>query len=250
MSKTKAPETPAAPPEGAAPPPPGPLFYRRPELLNPAAHGTWRLKPGGVGFTAEANWVPVMASEFIAAGQSYPVIFAGAEHVPVAVLGFTQRNRFVKGEEWQSDAYMPAYVRRYPFVFAQVEGGFALAIDADAPNVVKSAGEDGEPLFVDGKPSLFTQQAMQFCEAYSRESATTQAFVKLLEEQKLLVERTVNITLPQETRPALTGFSVVDDQAFAQLPDATIADWHRKGWLALIYAHLGSLVRFRALLVP
>jgi len=37
---------------------------------------------------------------------------------------------------------------------------------------------------------------------------------------------------------------------FAQLPDALVADWHRKGWLALIYAHLGSLVRFRALLVP
>jgi hypothetical protein len=248
MSKTTAPpQTSAAPPEGAQP---GPLFYRRPELLNPTAHGTWRLKPGGVGFTAEANWVPVMASEFVAAGQSYPLIFAGAEHVPVAVLSFTQRNRFVKGEDWQSDAYMPAYVRRYPFVFAQVEGGFALAIDADAPNVVKSGAEDGEPLFVDGKPSLFTQQAMQFCELYSRESATTQAFVKLLEEQKLLVERTVNITLPQETRPALTGFSVVDDAAFAQLPDALVADWHRKGWLALIYAHLGSLVRFRALLVP
>jgi hypothetical protein len=229
--------------------PTGPLFYRRPELLQAAQHGKWRVKPGGVGFTAAANWVPIMASEFIAAGQSFPLIFAGAEHIPVAVLGFTQKNRFVKGEDWQVDAYVPAYVRRYPFVFAQVEGGFALAIDADAHNVLK-AGEEGEPLFVDGKPSAFTQQAAQFCEIYTRDSAMTQAFVKLLEGQNLLVERTVNITLPQETRPALTGFSVVDEAKFAQLPDALIADWHRKGWLGLIYAHLGSLVRFRTLLTP
>lgn len=225
----------------------GPLFYHRPELLSAAAHSSWRVKPGGVGFTAQASWVPVMASEFVAAGQSFPLIFAGPEHIPVAVLGLAQKNRFVKGEEWRPDAYMPAYVRRYPFVFAQVEGGFALAIDADAPSVLKS-GNEGEPLFVDGKPSAFTQQALQFCELYSRELASTQAFVKLLEERKLLVERTVNVTGAQGSVPALTGFSAVDEAAFAALPDDVIGDWHRRGILALIYAHMGSMVRFRALL--
>jgi hypothetical protein len=229
--------------------PSGPLFYQRPEILSATAHATWRVKPGGVGFTAQANWVPIMASEFVAAGQSFPLIFAGPEHVPVAVLGLAQGNRFVKGEDWQADAYVPAYIRRYPFVFAQVEGGFALAIDADAHNVVKS-GTEGEALFADGKPTAFTQQVAQFCEMFTRESATTQAFVKLLQSQDLLVPRTVNIALPQETRPALTGFSAVDEAKLAKLPDALVAEWHRNGWLALIYAHLGSLVRFRTLLMP
>lgn len=225
----------------------GPLFYRRPELLNAAVHGAWRIKPAGLGFTAQANSVPVMVGEFISAARHYPLVFAGPDYTPVAVLGLEERNRFVKDDAWQAGAYVPAYVRRYPFVFAQIEGGFALAIDAEAPMLVKE-GDAGQPLFEDGKPAPVTQQALQFCDAFTREHAATQAFVKLLVEQKLLVERTANITLPRARTSTLTGFSVVTADVFATLPEAVVVEWHRKGWLALVHAHLASLARFTDLL--
>ncbi|THF58677.1 SapC family protein [Pseudothauera rhizosphaerae] len=229
-----------------------PLFYRHPELLNAAAHGTWRIKPAGAGFAAQANSVPVMIGEFAAAAHSYPLVFAGLDRTPVAVLGLEQRNRFVKDDAWQPGAYVPAYVRRYPFVFAQLtemgeSDGFALAIDSEAPMLVKE-GDEGQALFEDGKPTEITRQALHFCDAFTRESAATQAFVKLLVEQDLLVDRVANITLPQGRQSTLTGFSVVAPEAFAKLPESVVIEWHRKGWLALVHAHLTSLARFADLL--
>jgi hypothetical protein len=46
----------------------------------------------------------------------------------------------------------------------------------------------------------------------------------------------------------VAGFSVVDAGALTALPDATIGDGHRSGLLSLIYAHMGSLARLRALM--
>ncbi|WP_407352044.1 SapC family protein [Luteimonas sp. R10] len=227
-----------------------PLFYRRPELLNAAAHGAWRITPADMGFVAQTNAVPIVIGEFAAAARSYPVVFAGPERTPVAVLGLEQRNRFVEDGAWQAGTYVPAYVRRYPFVFAQVDApaGFALAIDAEAPMLVKE-GDEGKALFEDGKPAETTQQALRFCDAFTREHAATQAFVKLLIQEGILVERTANITLPQGRQSTLTGFSVVAADEFATLPESVVVEWHRKGWLALVHSHLTSLARFADLLV-
>ncbi|MDR0702825.1 MAG: SapC family protein, partial [Azoarcus sp.] len=73
-------------------------------------------------------------------------------------------------------------------------------------------------------------------------------FVESLAREKLLVERTADITLPQGRKTALAGFSVVDGESFARLPNAVVIEWHRKGWLALVYAHLASLACFTDLL--
>jgi hypothetical protein len=129
-----------------------------------------------------------LASEFIDAGHSYPIVFAGAEHLPVALVGLDDRNRFVKNEAWQFDAYVPAYVRRYPFALTPLEGGgVVMSIDAEAPNLLTS-GTEGEPPFEDGKPTALMDQGWSTCRSYVREYGATKQFVKLLEEHKLLVE--------------------------------------------------------------
>jgi hypothetical protein len=75
----------------------------------------------------------------------------------------------------------------------------------------------------------------------------TEAFVKLLVEHKLLTERALQVNLPNGPPMSLTGFYVVDVDAFTALPEALLGDWHRRGILALIYAHLNSLARIPAL---
>lgn len=226
-----------------------PLFYRRPELLSAQAHAHWRIKPSDAAFAAASNSVPLMVGEFIAAARHYPIVFAGPQHTPVAVLGVEQSNRFIVDGNWKQGAYVPAYVRRYPFVFAEVgePAEFALAIDAASPMVVTEGGE-GQALFEDGQPSEVTRNALQFCDAFTRESAATHEFVRQLAAENLLIERTANITLPQDRQTTLTGFSVVSPDAFAQLRDEVVVEWHRKGWLALVHAHLQSIDRFADLL--
>lgn len=229
-----------------------PLFYREPRVLSSVEHAQWRVRPIGAGFAAASNSVPVVIGEFAAASRHYPLVFAGPEHTPLAVLGMEAgRNRFVSDDTWAAHAYVPAYVRRYPFVFVQTHDpeGFVLAIDAGSDAVVQS-GEEGNPLFEDGQPSELTRQALQFCDTFTREDQATRRFTAALAEQELLIERSANIAFADGRRTSLDGFHVVDGEKFAALPDAVVLDWHRKGWLALVHFHLASLGRFNDLLAP
>lgn len=226
-----------------------PPFYRDPRALSREAHAAWRLVEGDAGFAADAPYVPIVAAEFARAGQSYPVVFAMPEAVPVAVLGLEQRNLFVRDGQWASGTYVPAYVRRYPFGFIATEepGGFVLAIDAGSDRVAEG-GDAGLALFDAGEPAERTRQALAFCDAYQAESEATRAFTDALKAQDLLIERRADATLPDGRTFGLQGFQIVDAVKFAALDDAAVLDWHKRGWLALVHFHLASLERFQALI--
>ncbi|WP_436358069.1 SapC family protein [Brevundimonas sp. CEF1] len=227
-----------------------PLFYRDPQPLSAAEHGDWRLKDGDVAFAADTPFVPVVVSEIAAAARSYPVVFSAGEGAqPVAVLGLEQRNLFVAGGRWTDEAYVPAYVRRYPFGFIATVNpdGFALAIDAASDRVLR-AGEEGAALFEAEQPTKLTQDAMAFCNVFQGEADGTRAFGEALREQNLLIDRRADATLPDGRKLGLDGFQVIDTERFANLDEAVVLDWHRRGWLALVHFHLASLERFGALL--
>ena len=225
-----------------------PLFYRRPELLTPASHGNLRVRSGGYGFASEANAVPLAIIEFGAAMRNYPIVFAAGDNYPVALLGLDRANRFVTEGAWADDAYIPAYVRRYPFVFVdRADDTFVLAIDRDADNVV-NGGVEGQALFANGEPTDMVRGIMDFCRDFHGAHIQTDHFVAGLAEQDLLVPQHADAKLPSGRAMVLSGFKVVDRQKFEALPDDVILDWHRKGWLALIHFHLLSLDRFAGLL--
>ncbi len=229
---------------------PLPLFYRKPVVLRSTVHGAWRLKDGDFGFAAETAFVPIVGGEFVETSRCYPVLFAGTARMPVAVLGLADGiNLFVENGRWAEGQYVPAYVRRYPFGFVEIPDSdrFALAIDVAAGRVVEQ-GDEGAPLFENGEPSALTRQALQFCEAYQGEFRATKAFVDALREKDLIVEQRADVTLPDGRKYALNGFGIVDEKRFRELDDATIVDWHRKGFLSLITLHLASLARMGALM--
>lgn len=245
---TPAADAPAAQVESDAgsTPPAWPMLYRNPVVLSSQAHGHWRLRAGDAAFAAGSHSVPLMIGEFAPASRAYPMVFAGADHLPVAVLGLeAEQNRFVIADQWRPQTYVPAYLRRYPFVFARTSNpdGYVLAIDADADMLVQD-GEEGQPLFEGGQPAAITRQAMQFCEAFTREDAATRAFSAALAEAGVLVPRQADVAHADGRRHSLQGFHVVDPERFAALPDATVLQWHRQGWLAPVHFHLASLARF------
>jgi len=114
-----------------------PLFYRKPEALNAKTHGDLRLRSGAdFAFARGTNSVAVTASEFGAVSRNFPIVFVGEEGYPAAVLGLDAGNLFVDDAgAWAQDAYVPAYVRRYPFAFIAFDDGkqFALGVDRDCP---------------------------------------------------------------------------------------------------------------------
>lgn len=222
-----------------------PLFYSRPVPLQSDIHGDLRILPGKLGFAAKTNAIPLIVNEFSLALHHFPILFAGPDAVPMAALGVTEDNLFVTDGQWEPDTYVPAYVRRHPFIFIDTDGSqnYVLGFDEGTERIVKG-GTEGEALFVDGKPSELLQQAMEFCGRFTADHNHTQAFSKALIEQDLLVMRNANVRLPNGRELTLQGFNVVDVEKFQKLPDDVVLAWHRNGWLGLVHQHLMSLSRF------
>ena len=226
------------------------LFYTNPEPLDQSVHGGLGVNPSDkpYAFVAQTNIVPLTVTEFSAAALSYPIIFTGENRQPVAVMGLSSNeNLFVAPDgEFRADAYVPAYVRRYPFVFADDKQNqrLILCIDRGA-EIVAEGGQN--PLFVDGQPSDYTNMAMDFCNNFEQERLRTEAFVQLLGELDLFETRTANFTPRNPDGSAgepqrLAEYFAVSEDKLKTLPAEKLAELRDNGALGQIYAHLVSLV--------
>lgn len=221
-----------------------PLFYKNPQAITEEAHGNLGLTlRANYKFAKEANSIPVVASEYAAAAKYYPIVFIKDEvKTSLIITGFRDGdNVFVNDKgEWAKEAYIPGYVNRYPFIFLEDEANdqLVLCLDVDA-EMVKTGTEN--PLFKDNKPTEFAESALKTCTEYQGFLNATRDFVAALIEQDVLVENQAELTAPDGKALRLTGFCVIDEVKFKGLSDATILDWHKKGWLYLAYAHFISM---------
>ncbi|MBI2204443.1 MAG: SapC family protein [Candidatus Rokubacteria bacterium] len=110
------------------------LIYETVVPVSRARHGTWSVEVGAdYAFSRHVNSVPLMAVEFPQAAAEYPIVFSGTDEVmPAVILGVRgTENLYLGGNgAWQA-RYVPAFVRRYPFVFSSGDDGktFTLCID-------------------------------------------------------------------------------------------------------------------------
>ncbi|WP_313452333.1 SapC family protein [Brevundimonas sp.] len=248
-------KTAAAPAE--TPPAALPLFYKKPVLLRFEDHATTGLRsPGDFSFARAAIAIPVSLGEFAAVQRCYPIVFSSDDlHAPLAVMGLKEgENLFIdEAGHWQGDCYVPAYVRRYPFIAADAGDGKTklLTIDTGSDRFVADTAEEPKAarLFDDkGGPTPAAREAMAFCHAVQEDHARTTAFVAALMEAKLLTDKHAQMAFPDGTRYTLDGFMVVDDAAWKRLPAKTLSDWRDHGWLDAVALHRASGQCWKALL--
>jgi len=224
------------------------LFYKNVIPLNKDIHAKLKLKNlSSFAFSADTTVVPIVGSEFIEVAKRMPIAFLrleGGSLLPIALVGLpNQKNVFLDASQSWVTPYIPAFVRRYPFIFAETgPDELTLCLDMDYAGLNE---EDGEPFFVekDGnvEPSAFVNAALQMVSEYQRQHILTTQFAKKLENLGLLVDSTVKANLPQGEPYELTGFLVVDSEKLRQISDEALKDLFLTGELDLIYAHLHSL---------
>jgi hypothetical protein len=235
---------------GSAPDPRFPLFYRSLTPIDPARHAGKSLKQRlGFDFARSSHAVLLNGSEFEAAARQYPIVFTPSPGAAaLSVVGIRRdRNLFVDAHgDWQPGTYIPAYIRRYPFIFHESadKQQYTLCIDETS-----GALEDGNarPLFSGTTPTPIVQDALKFCAAFQRDYTDTQDFVEQLSERGLLIPNQAEITLSSGEKLSVTGFHVIDRDRFAGLPDSAFLEWRRKGWLPWVFAHFISHGNWSAL---
>lgn len=233
------------------------LFYSRPEPLSVEAHGKLGLKrlDKPFGFAAKTHLVPLTVTEFSVAALSYPVIFVGSERQPAVVMGLRDgENLFITPEgEAEQDSYIPAFVRRYPFVFANDETGkrMILCIDRESP-LIEEGGD--VPLFENGEATEFTKGVMEFCREFESERQRTDEFVKLLTGLDLFETKQAVFTPrnPDGTNgepQVIAEYFAVSEEKLAKLPADKTYELVQNGALQQVYAHLISLLGWERLIV-
>ena len=228
------------------------LIYESAVPVSNARHGEWSVEVGGdYSFTKSVNSVPLMAVEFPHAASEYAIVFSGSADafIPAVILGMRgNENLYLGGEgAWQAK-YIPAFVRRYPFVFSSSQDGktFTLCIDEAFPGFNQEGR--GQRLFDDEKkPSGYVSNVLKFLEQYQVEFRRTQAFCNKLKELALLEPMRAQANLPSGERLALTGFMAVSRDKLKALPGDKLAELAKTDELELLYLHLQSMRNFAAM---
>lgn len=242
------------------------LFYDKVVPLNRDNHRDLKLstQAGNAGFATGTHYVPLAGAEFHQAARDYPVLFAGGDDGggPVALVGLRENeNLFLDDDErWTSGTYVPAFVRRYPFVLANVAAAqdsekgedreYTVCIDESYAGF---SSEDGRALFDDdGKETEYLNNTVTFLNQFLAEMKRTQQFVERLNDLDLLSARNLRVNDDRGRHFSLQDFRIVDEDKLAKLDDAVLGELHRDGFLGWIYAHLisiGNAARLPARLV-
>jgi SapC len=232
----------------SAPQPQLPLFYNDLLPLNSRDHADWKVGTmENAAFLAQTHAVPVTTDEFIDAQRNFPIVFtAGDNPLPIALFGLNEGvNTFMGDDNKLSEVvYVPAYVRRYPFMLAKLRPEaeeLSLCFDPSVGFIGKR--DEGIAFFGEGaEPTEYTQGVL---EAGQR----TKQFMEELKKLGILMDGEIAITRnDQPEKPFVyRGFQMVNEEKLRELPAATLEELNKNGMLIIIHAHLFSLNLMRTI---
>lgn len=230
-----------------------PLLYEGLEPISREKHGKMKLRRmDKVPAAGRTHAVPITVEEFGLAQRFFPIIFsAGDEPVPLALMGLNEGiNTFLDedGLPIVNDIYIPAYLRRYPFMLARLNpDSEELSLCFDPTSDTIGDFKDGEPLFdKDGKPTEVINDLLRFSEQFEAAGRRTAFFMQELKDMDLLMEGEVAIQPEGMEQPFVyRGFQMVNEEKFRELSGDKLRKMNQNGMLPIVMAHLFSLALTR-----
>jgi hypothetical protein len=229
-----------------------PLFYKALEPLSSEAHANFKVREAtSAPFVVGQHAVPVTVEEFPLVQRHMPIVFTlGDDAVPIALMGMNEGvNVFFDEEGKLNDPmiYLPAYIRRYPYLLAKLRpDAQELSLCFDPTTETLGAFEDGIALFEDGKPTEIVTNILSFNEQFEEAGARTGNFMNELKSMGLLMDGEITIQPDGAEQPFVyRGFQMINEEKLAELRGDQLRKIHKNGMLPLIYAHLFSLSLMR-----
>jgi hypothetical protein len=228
-----------------------PLFYKNLQPLSSQLHANYKAKMSDKApYLAQANAIPLTIEEFISAQRFYPIVFSSGDvPVPLALMGLNDGVNVFIDDDGTAPApvYIPAYVRRYPYMLAKIsDDAQELSLCFDPESELVGEDGEGEALFDGEKPSERLTAILKFCEDFEIAAQRTNQFVKELQELDLLIDGEVTIQPEGADQPFLyRGFRMVDEQKLRDMNGDQLRKLNQNGILPLIMAHMFSLSMIR-----
>jgi SapC len=222
------------------------MLYEAVMPCSNARHGNWWVELGSdYRLTQQLSLVPLLITEFASAVLEYTIVFSGRDDqvMPAVLLSLAPGGNSYVGPngEWRA-RYVPAFLRRYPFLLASTDGGKTVSLCIDESCSGFNQSGRGIPLFDgNGQMSSHLAEVVNFLKDYERDFEQTRAFCARLQQSGLLTPMQADIKLKSGKLTSLTGFSAVDRDRLHALPAQTVHELFRAGDLELIYTHSLSL---------
>ena len=224
-------------------------FYNNILPLNTEEHKDLRLKiDNNFSTFSNTNALPIAGVEFIEASREHAIAFINYQDegiIPVYILGLRDNENLLLDDNnnWKY-RYVPAFVRRYPYIMVEPDkdGKSVVCIDADYEGINDPKGEliftqkDGET-----KPTERLEAAMEMLNDFNAQLTRTREFTKRLEEYDLLKEISPQINLADGREFSIGGIYTIDEEKLLKLEDKKALTLYRSGEMAWIYNHLASI---------
>lgn len=197
----------------------------------------------------------VFPFEFRNVQAFYPILFqpdANGELGPVALFGFEQGENLFLGDDGWRAGYIPAMVRRAPFLIGHQRPGAAgaepvrvMSLDMAHPRVNT---ERGEALFQPlGGRTPFLETAANLLESIYEGLQHSRGFVAALQEHTLLEAVTMDIALKGQSRNQLVGFHCIAEEKLQALPGSVLETFSKAGYLMPAFMALASMANLQRL---
>jgi hypothetical protein len=218
-------------------------LYQQVAQLNRQKHKKLQFTPQkDLSFTQKMNSVPVNGLEFFVASRDLPIVFIKNKddsYMPLALLSLSNEGHYLLTDKgaWNADIYMPVFLRRYPFTLT-AKG--AVCIDTKAPHFAnKNTGTS--LLTEDGEFSSVLNSAMKLLTRFDKQAERTREYMEACKAADIFKPCNFNVKQGKNKALRLDGLFIIDEQKLIKLPAETVAEWHKKGWLAWSYAQIHSM---------
>ena len=226
------------------------------ELLNNVDHQDVRvITDRSAAYGDGVMYAVTYPAEFRDIQSTYPILFhtnENGDYYPIALMGFQDGENLFLGESGWDAAYIPAMIRRQPFMIgfqnsqdASQEPTRVLSLDMDHPRISKDQGEAlFQPL---GGRTPFLESAANLLESVFLGVQHSEAFIKAAAEHELFEQVSFNITLKDGSTNQLLGFHAIHEERLQELSGDALKSLSEQGFLMPLFMALASLSNIQTL---
>ena len=226
-------------------------IYEKLAVFNRDVYRKHKVKAASNPAFTDTQTLPLLAVEFVEAAKEYPIVFVKSkpndeELMPMVLLGLQNaENLFVGSDGIWSSRYIPAFVRRYPFMLAKAgDDQLVLCVDENFDGINL---EDGVAFFDGDQETDYLKNLIQFVTSFHNDSLLTGKFTETLRTLELLEEKSLKAELKDGREFMINGFYVENEEKLRALSSKQVHELFSSGELAWVYAHLMSLSNLKRL---